>query len=365
MKMNKAKRNDLLFEILRTVIAIAIAMILVVIIVLVSTDNPKEVLHTFIFGPVSSIRRMSSVIEMMIPLSFCGLAVAFCFRAKQFNLAADGAFYAGAMIAVVVGLALPLPAPIVVIICIAAGFLIGGIIGSIPAVLKLKCGASELVTSLMLNSIVGLGVLYVLKNHIWDPSKTTLTQSYTLADGIDLGNLAKKTNLHWGFFIMIICIVFCTILMFRTKWGYSLRMTGSNANFAKFSGISTGFVVIFAQAFGTALAGMGGAIEILGIHHALKWEAAPSYGFDGVIIAALARNNPALVPFAALFLAYLRVGADMMSQSIPAEIISVIQAIIILLIGSQAFLARWKQRMLVKQTIKNDPIPTTAATEVS
>ena len=151
---------------------------------------------------------------------------------------------------------------------------------------------------------------------------------------------------------MILVSILCYIFLYKTKWGYALRATGENEKFALYSGIPVTKVVIWAQIIGTALAGLGGSVEMLGMHSTFKWTASPGYGFDGVIIATLARNNPGLVPFAAFFLAYVRTGADILNRTsdIPAEIISIVQATIIVLVAAEAFLSKWKEKQIVKQT---------------
>lgn len=355
MNKSKAKFNNALFEVLRTLIAIVIALLIVIVIVLLISDNPWEAMAELLLGPVKSAVRIGNVLELMIPLSFCGLAISLTFRAKQYNLVADSAFYAGGLVACIVGIFSPLPPGITIILCMLAGSLVGCVLGYIPAIMKVKFGAMELVSSLMLNYIVGYIGLYIFNNPIRDVSKST-QQSMPLKDGVLLAKLfpESKMRIHWGLFIMLACVIVCTIMMFRMKKGYELRMTGSNENFAFYSGIRTSSVVIGAQVIGAGIAGLGGSVEILGMYSdAFRWVSSPGYGFDGVIIAALAHNNPGLVPFCALFLAYIRVGADAMNRSsdILSEIISIIQATIILLIAAQAFLGRWKQKMVVKQTI--------------
>jgi simple sugar transport system permease protein len=128
-------------------------------------------------------------------------------------------------------------------------------------------------------------------------------------------------------------------------------MVGLNSKFAGYSGISIAGVVLLAQVLSGAIAGLGGAVEILGVFRRFQWLASPGYGFDGVIIAILSRNNPLLVPFGALFLAYLRTGADVMAMysDVTSEMVSLIQAVIILLVTAEAFLSGYRHRMVVKE----------------
>ena len=109
-------------------------------------------------------------------------------------------------------------------------------------------------------------------------------------------------------------------------------------------------ILLLSQMLGGFIAGLGGATEVLGLYTRFEWAAAPSTGFDGIMVAAIAQRNPAMVPLAALFLAYIRVGADVISRTsdVPAEIVSIIQALIIMLVGAQMFLSGLRHKQIVK-----------------
>lgn len=341
---------DTKFEILRTLLAVGISLVLVMLILLFSTDDPMGAMYSLLIGPFTTLKRFANVIELMIPLSFTGLALTVVFKTNRFNLAADSAFFLGSMVALLVGLYSPFPALITIILALLGGTIAAGIVGWIPAVIRQKFGANELVTSLMLNYVVGFFVNYLF-NKVRDIQKTVM-QSYPLPQGVSLGNLIPGTRIHFGFIIMVIMVIVTWYVIYRTKWGYELRVTGSNEKFAKYSGMNTTLIIVLAQVIGTAIAGLGGAIEMLGIHKTFKWTSSPGYGFDGVIIATLARGNPALVPVAAFFIAYIRIGADILNRtsSLPSEIVSAIQATIILLVAAEAFLSRLRHRTIVKNS---------------
>ena len=145
-------------------------------------------------------------------------------------------------------------------------------------------------------------------------------------------------------------MVLTYLFLYRTKWGYEIRMTGLNPNFVRYSGISTAKVIILAHVVSGILAGMGGAVETIGLHQRFEWTALPGYGFDGAMIAMLAGNNPFGVVGAALFVAYLRVGADMVARlsDVPTEMVAILQALIILLVSAERFLHKYRQRWIEK-----------------
>jgi len=356
MNYNKAKLNDLLFEVLRTALAIIIAVGIVVVIIAFISGDPLDALKTLFLGPFASKRRIGNIIELAIPLTFCGLAISLTFRARAINLVSDGAFYSGAMATAICALVLvDLPPMAVVVISLIVGTIVGGILGAIPAVMKIKFGSMELVTSLMLNYVMSSIVRHYLTE--FRDSKKMALETTDWNPAIILPRIIDGTRIHAGIFILLVCIVAVSIFMFKSKGGYALRMTGTNKDFAHYSGIPVTKVLVGAQVAGAALAGLGGSTEILGMYSSFKWTISPRYGFDGVIIATLARNNPIMVPFAALFLSYIRIGADILNRSsdISLEIVSIIQATIILLIASSAFLGNLKQKSLEKATIQSEP----------
>lgn len=346
---NRVRKIESRFEILRTIIAIAIAMAIVMVTIAIVSDSPLEAIRTLLLGPLSTLRRFANVIELMVPLAFTGLALTVVFTSNRFNLSSDSAFYMGGMIAVIIALFTPAPPIVVVILAMLGAFIGGAIIGGIPAVIGNKFGANVLVISLMLNYAVGFLVKYLFSYVVRDPNKNA-QQSYALPNGVNLGNMLQGTRIHYGVIIMLLIIALVYIFIYKTRWGYSLRTVGANEKFATYTGINVPLVVILAQVVGTGIAGLGGAVELLGMYRSFMWIESPGYGFDGVIIATLARTNPKNIPLAAFFLAYVRVGADILNRTsdIPAEIISIVQATIILLIAAQAFLSKWKEKEIVK-----------------
>ena len=153
---------------------------------------------------------------------------------------------------------------------------------------------------------------------------------------------------------MIVVTLLVIFLMNKTSFGYKVRVTGSNPTFAKASGIKTGLVILMAQFLGGAIAGMGGAIEIVGVYKRFQWQTQTNYVWDGLLIYMLANGNPIYIPLTAFFIAYLRVGAEIMSRAsdLDPEIVTFLQGIIILLVASQRFLYFIKQRHDQKMSLK-------------
>ena len=344
--MNREKK----FEFMRVIISVALALIIAVIIISFVSKDPLEALSNFLLGPISSLSHIGNVIEMAIPLAFTGLAVSLLFKARLFNLGAEGIFYISGIATAYVAIYVKLPLVIHPLVAILAGVVVGAICSSIPGILKAKWNANELVTSLMFNYIlVGIG-LYILSYKMRD-AKAYAIASPKFRPTAKLGVIIPGTRIHAGLIILIAVCIAAYYFLYKTKWGYEIRMLGINRAFAEYSGINAFWVIVLVHIVSGALAGLGGSVELLGMYNKFQWTSMPGYGLDGALVALLAKNNPASVLVAAIFLAYIRIGADMMARmsDVPAEMVAIVQAIIILLISADKFLKFWKERMLLKE----------------
>lgn len=324
-------------------VAVAFAIILLV------SDRPMESISIFLAQPFSSLRYIGNIVETATPLIFSGLAMAILFRTQLFNLGGEGVFFISGAIGSLAAIYFELPPVLHVLFCLLAGALAGVVVMLVPGFLRAKYGASELVVSLMMNNIM-LGVgCYILNNVMRDPSVLTLV-SYKYKGSALLPNLVGGTRIHAGFLLALALAVLVYIFMYRTTVGYKVRITGTNEKFAKYSGIRVAKVVVLVHVLAGAIAGCGGIVECLGLHKRFEWTALPGYGFDGAMIAMLANNNPLGVIGAAFFVAWLRVGADLVNRfaDVPTEMISILQSMIILLISAERFLHGYKQRWIEK-----------------
>ncbi len=347
--------REVMFTALRTLIAVAIALVIAFLIIFFVSDEPASAIKAFLTGPLSTRRRMGNVVEAMIPLIFTGLAACIMFQAKQFSLIGDGSFFMGALVSAVFVLNIALPAGLHPLVAIVLGGIVGAVCGIIPGYLKAKWNTNEFVVSMMFNSILVYLGIFILLNVIRDPSSGFLA-SFRLPDSAKLGNLVPKTNIHYGLFVALFMVVLVWIFLYKTKWGFSIRMVGINPKFSKHSGINTFIVILMCQVLGGFVAGVGGTVELLGMYDRFQWQDTPGYGFDGMTVAILAANNPALVPIGALFLAYIRIGTDVMARTsnVPNEAVSVIQGIVMILITASAFLSHLKHWITVKTVKKTE-----------
>lgn len=338
------------FTLIRTLIAILIGVIISVVLIFIISQYPGESLKYFILGPLLSKSRLANVIENAAPMIFCGVAISIAFRARQFNIGAEGALFISAAVGTAVGVSVNLPWILHIPLVLIVAGITGAIWGFVPGILKAKWGASELVASLMMNYIAYFLGLYLINSHFRDKNAGFLV-SRRLAETAWLPQFFPGTRIHLGILLALLFAFGAYYFLFHTTTGYELRVTGHNEKFARFGGVNIIKIIVLAQVLTGAIAGIGGMSEVMGIHHRFNWQMSPGYGWDGVIVAIIARNHPILVIFSSLFLSYLRVGGQVLNlmADVPSELVTVIQAVIILLITAEAFLGQWKYRMTRKQ----------------
>ena len=361
------KKRKIMFSFVRGFTAILIALLVAALLIFISADGAGfaeklsqtgGAMKKLLVGPLLknrggiSVKNICDVLAAMIPIIFTGLATCVMFSANQFNLGAEGGIMLGAFVTALVAIYVPLPPVLLPVVAVLAGAAAVGLMMLIPSALKAKLGVSEMVNSLMLNYVIMYLIKYLLNSHLADKSKGQI-MSYPFQSQAAIPQLVDNgSKLSWGFVVALIFVVLVALLMYRTRWGYAIRMIGINKEFAMYSGIKVCAVIIISQVIGGMLAGMGGGIEMLGRYEAYNWTALPGYGWTGITVAILAGNNPLLVPFAAFFISYLNKGCSLMSTycGVPAQLIDILQAVIFVFFAAEQFLSGYRQRLVVKST---------------
>ena len=364
------KKRELMFTLVRGLLAIVIALAVATLLIFVSAeggslseklDATGNAVTQLLIGPLFKtdsngtvgafqVKRLTDILASMIPIMFTGMAVCVMFSANQFNLGAEGGCMLGGFVGGMIGIYVPMAAGLHPVVCVLCGGLSAALMMLIPALLKTKLGVSEMVCSLMLNYIVMYIIKFVMNMYLADKSKGQV-QSLPFCDTAKIGSIVEDgSKFSWGFAVAIVVVVLVGLFMYRTRWGYSIRMIGINQDFAMYSGMKVGTVIVLAQVLGGFLAGMGGAIEVLGRFLYYNWTSLPGYGWTGVTIAILAGNNPFYVPIAAFFMAYLTKGCGLMSTyaGVPLQLIDIVQGVIFLFFAAEQFLSKYRQKLVIK-----------------
>lgn len=333
MHLEKRDRPSALALALAPLGAIAFTLLVSTLLVIWAGAPVGETYGLLIQGGFGSVFALSETLTRAVPLILTGLAAAIAFRARLFNIGAEGQLYAGALAAVAVGglhdgvgLALSpwLLFPLMMLAAAAAGALL--LLG--PVALKTRFGVDEVVTTLLLNFIVLLFVSMMLDGPMKDPMAMGWPQSVALNSELELGKLIERTRVHTGLLWAIALASLLWGLLRFTVFGFDVRATGANARAAGFVGVPVTRTVIVVALLSGACAGLAGAIEVAGRTGYVTLDMSPGYGYSGIVIAMLAALHPLGVVAAAIFVAGVLVGADSMSRAIgvPTYIADVIVA---------------------------------------
>jgi simple sugar transport system permease protein len=302
-------------------------------------------------GGFGSVFAWSETLTRAIPLILTGLAATVAFKARLFNIGAEGQLFAGALAAVAVGgmhggtgFELPpwLLFPLMMLAAAAAGALL--LLG--PALMKNRLGVDEVVTTLLINFIVLLGVSALLDGPMKDPSAMGWPQSVSLQSELELGKLVAQTRVHTGLVWAVSLAVMVWAIFKYTVLGFDIRAVGANARAAAFAGVPVTRTVVMVALLSGALAGLAGAIEVAGRTSYVTLDMSPGYGYTGIVIAMLAGLHPLGVIAAGVFVAGVLVGADTMSRAagVPTYIADVIVAASLVAVLVATLLTQYKLR---------------------
>jgi len=292
-------------------------------------------------GVLNGFYPLSETIVTSTPLILGGLSVALAFRSGLFNIGAQGQFIFGAIGASYVGFNYNFSPVLHVTIAILVGILFGGLFGGLVGLLKAKTGAHEVIVTIMLNYIAALFILWLLKTTRFlrpgrqDPLAPEVNPSAQLPK-----LFGEELRIHVGIFIAILAAVFVWWLLNKSTLGFKFRAVGANANAARTAGISIPFVTTITMFICGGLAGLGGAVHILGTEYSLAAGIAGSIGFDAITVALLGQATPIGTVFGALLFGALQTGGRTLlsNTGTSPDIVQVIQALIVLFIAAPALM---------------------------
>lgn len=295
---------------------------------------PLQAYANLIEGAFGSVRGISFTIVAATPLILAGMAVGLGFKAGLFNIGAQGQFLMGAVGAAAVGAAVAESPPIVAIpAAVAAGIILGAAWGFVPGALKAWTGAHEVVTTIMLNYIASIFIVYLITGPLEAPG-------FTFARTGPVGNAAYPTffgtAIHLGVLIAFALVPAVWWLLWRSTLGFEIRTVGANPDAARYAGMRPKFLTILTMSLCGLLAGLAGAGQILGPSGFMTASYGSSIGFDAISVALLGRAHPVGIMFAALLFGAMRAGSGLMQieAGIPPEIIDVIQASILFFLAA-------------------------------
>lgn len=335
-----ARNNMGLISTLISILAIGLALLIGGILIAIAGINPWEAITYLIKGTFGNRYGFGETLTRFVPLLFCSLSFAIAHKSGFFNVGAEGQLLMGAVGAVLVGAYIDGLHPVLhVLLCIIAGIIFGAVWAGIAGFLKIFLSSDELINTMMLNYVAILLVDYLIHGPI-KPPESYLYVSATILPSAKLPIILSKTPLHLGFIISLLVTAGVFYLIYRTPIGYQMRTVGANRRAASYAGINIIWATVVALLTTGGLAGMGGAMELMGTQFKIVNGFSAGYGFDGIGVAVMGRYNPIGILLAALLFAVIRVGMGAMQRGagVPFPLLNVIQGLIIVFVIASGYL---------------------------
>lgn len=324
--------------------AIATLAVLCIGLVLFSAmgKNPWQALYVFFIEPVDTLYDVGELLLKASPIMLCAIGLAVGYRANVWNIGAEGQLIMGAIFGGGVALALHGWESVFVLpLMIVAGMVGGMLWAAIPAVLRTRCNANEILVSLMLVYVASL-ILSLLVHDAWrDPEGFNFPQSKMFSDSALLPNLLAETRLNIGLFLALAAVALGWLFMRKSLAGYQMRVAGLAPAAANYAGISADRTVWLAMLIGGACAGIAGVGEVAGPVGQLLPIVSPGYGFAAIIVAFVGRLHPVGILFASLLMSLLYLGGEaaQMKLALPSSVTGLFQGtLLFFLLAADVFI---------------------------
>ena len=295
-----------------------------------------------LINSVTSLKGFSYVIVYSIPYIVVGLSVAFSFKTGVFNIGAEGQFVVGSMAAACVGiLCANVPKPLLIPMCFLAAMAAGAVWGIIVGFLKTKWGINEVLSMIMFNWIAFYlsnfiaGLPAIKSDGTAEATKNISANASTLLSKNVINSLGLAPTANWGILVAILMTVIVWFIIEKTTLGYELKAVGSNKFAAEYGGISVNRSILTALAISGALAGLGGALQLMGMGSRISiFSSQEGFGFAGIVVALIGCSNPFGVLLAGVFYGALMFGGSKLNlEGVPTQLINVIVGTVVFFIA--------------------------------
>ncbi|WP_417248293.1 ABC transporter permease [Celeribacter sp.] len=340
------------------VVALALAFGVGAVLILSMGVNPIQAYAVLFQASLGSLNGLAETAIRTVPLALAGIGIALSFRAGVFNVGAEGQIFIGGVATAFIGVQLAGAPPAIVMPAMMLAALAAGALWSLIAcVLKLRFGADELITTIMLNYVAIHFVSYLLHGPLQAPA-SPLAQTERLAREFRLPILVSTTRLHAGIVLVILATLAAQVWLWMSVGGFKLRAVGHNPRAAGAAGINVTGVTVLAFVLCGALSGLAGFSEVAGVHRRMIENLSPGFGYTAIIVALLGRTSPLGVLMAAALFAALQIGSSTMESAlgVPGALIAMIQALVVLFLIAQGALLAPLTRLLRRRMTK-EPQP--------
>ena len=344
-----------LTSVVTIVLSLAAGLLTISLIFLLSGVNPFFAIAKIFSGSFGSLYGIKETITKAIPLILIGGGLAVAFRAKFWNIGAESQLLMGAIFGTWVGLnwGAHLPSYLTIPLMFLAGFVGGGLWGIIPAILKIRFSINEVISTLMMNYICAEFLMFLIVGPWKGKTKFGFPYTDDFTEAATLG-LIPGSRIHYVTLVLAIsALVLLGLFIYRTRFGYEVRVVGENPEAARYAGIDFFRTTLVIMIISGGLAGLAGVGEVAGVHHHLSYPASISsgYGYTAIIVAWLAKLNPYYVLLSSLFFAGIMVGGDaiQISLRLPAATVDVFNGTLLLFLIMGDFFLKNSVKLLWKR----------------
>jgi len=322
-------------------VAVLVAMLFGAIIIASNGIDPIRAYASLFRGAFGDMVAFGRTLEKATPLLFSGLAVSFAFKAGLFNIGAQGQLLFGGITAAAIGFGIHgLPTAIHLPLALFGGALAGALYGIIPGILKTSTGAHEVITTIMLNYIA-INITDYLADGPWKDTSASNIVARTPAI-LDTAVIPRVAELPLGFFLAIFVAFLVWWVLEKSTLGFEIRTAGLNPRAARYSGIKVTRIIVLTMVLSGFLAGMGGAVETMGVIGRYQPGFNQGLGFEGITVALLGKTHPIGNIFAAVLIGALKAGSSLMQRvGVDPEITSVLQALMLFFVAADVLIRRF------------------------
>lgn len=352
-----SKTRSSLLSTLRIVLILLLAMVVGAIVILLIGENPLEAYGALLRGAFRGKRNFGTTLANFTPLLLTSMAFAVASKAGAFNVGVEGEVFLGGIVAAWLGINIQgLPLIPHLLVCFLGAVIVGALWASIPALLKAYCNVSEVCVTILMNYVA----LYITSYLVSGPMSAGVANAQSEHTLVNLTQFMKPSSVNTGLFIALAIAIFLIWMLAKSRFGYKVRMVGTNPSFAEYAGINPKHVLIKAMMVSGAIGGIAGCIEVLGVHGYFLNNFATGLGSSGMLAALIVKNDLRTVPFMAAFLAILKSGAMGMQQTtgVPKSIVDTITAMFIIFATMETLFSfnRLRSRDLRKLSSHNETL---------
>ena len=319
-------------------LSIIVTFLITSFIIILVDKNPFEIFSIMFSDVLGSRYGLGQTLFKATPLIITGIGVAICFHASLFNIGAEGQLNIGSFVIAFVALKLSgLSAFIVIPVSLISGFVISGLLGYFTALIKIKKGVSEVITTIMMNFIVLALINYLLTNFLAVKATVRtgkIDEAYMVPGFAQFSDYFKGSSVNVTFIFAIGIAILAYYIIYKTRWGYQLRSVGYNEEASKYIGLKNNKIILIAFFVGAGMNALVGLNFVMGYKGYYELGFSNNIGFTAIAVALLARNNPIGIIFSAILFGILDYGGLSVNSMIPKEIMLVVQAVVILSIIS-------------------------------